>query len=102
MSEFVRIGSKADLPGPGDIAEFRVNGRSICVANLDGKYAAIDNACAHMGAPLSSGTLSEGKIVCPWHGWEYDPATGKSDVNPEVGVRVYELRFEGDDVLVRI
>jgi 3-phenylpropionate/trans-cinnamate dioxygenase ferredoxin subunit len=44
----------------------------------------------------------EGEIlVCPWHGWEFDLATGCSLLDPErVRVRAYPARLEGGRVLV--
>lgn len=33
--------------------------------------------CTHDGAPLSDGQLDGEKIICPWHGTEFDIRTGK-------------------------
>ena len=53
--------------GPYQIALFR-DGEQI---------SALNNECPHAGASLSNG-YTDGKIVaCPWHGWEFDCATGK-------------------------
>ena len=30
--------------------------------------------CVHRGAALSLGWVRDGRIVCPYHGWEYDPS----------------------------
>lgn len=102
MAEFVRIGTTADMPGPGEAKEFEVNGRLMCVANVDGVYAAMDNVCVHRGGPLGQGSVERGKIVCPWHGWEFDPLTGAAVHNPEHRTSIYELRVEGEDVLVGV
>ena len=32
--------------------------------------------CAHLGGPLSEGTLKDGSVVCPWHGSEFDLEDG--------------------------
>jgi nitrite reductase/ring-hydroxylating ferredoxin subunit len=46
--------------------------------------------------------VDAGKMVCPWHGWQFDLVTGKSEQNSELGVEVYELRIDGEDVLVKV
>ncbi len=83
MAEFIKIGSKADLPADGEAKEFEVNGTTVCVANVDGKLAAMDNMCVHRGGPLGQGVVMDGKVICPWHGWSFDPKTG--DFRSECG-----------------
>ena len=102
MAEFTKIGSKADLPADGEAKEFEVNGTVVCVANVDGSYAAMDNMCCHRGGPLGQGVVMDGRVICPWHGWSFDPKTGMSDQNAEMGVKVYEIKVEGEDVLVQL
>src|SRR5690348_4713926 len=102
MAEFVKIGTKADLPADGEAKEFEVNGTTVCVASVDGSYAAMENVCCHRGGPLGQGVVMDGKVICPWHGWSFDPKTGMSDQNNVMGVKVYPIRVEGEDVLVEL
>ena len=44
---------------------------SFVVARQHGKVCALAHSCAHMGGPLSEGTLNDGSVVCPWHGSEF-------------------------------
>lgn len=37
-----------------------------------GKAAVLVDRCSHRNAPLSKGWLSEGQIICPYHGWRFD------------------------------
>jgi phenylpropionate dioxygenase-like ring-hydroxylating dioxygenase large terminal subunit len=37
-----------------------------------GCIAALEDRCAHRNAPLSAGCVREGRLSCPYHGWEYD------------------------------
>ena len=40
--------------------------------DADGKpFAALDR-CAHRNAPLSAGTVQDGCVTCPYHGWRYN------------------------------
>ena len=49
MSDWKRIASKSDLPGEGEAKEFSLGEKMVCVANIDGEYAAMDNVCVHRG-----------------------------------------------------
>lgn len=91
---------KVNEVAPGTICELQLDGKTIALANVDGKFYAIDNTCLHRGGPLGQGEL-EGKVVtCPWHGWQYDVTTGEKVANPEIRVEKFEVRVEGDDILV--
>ena len=57
-------------------------GIDILIANVDGKFYAMDDRCGHMNALLSMGTL-KGKIVtCPFHYAQYDVTTGQKIKDP--------------------
>jgi nitrite reductase (NADH) small subunit len=60
----------------------------------------MDNVCPHRGGPLGAGVIDDGKLICPWHGWQFDPTTGKSIQVPDAGVAIYPISVEGDDVFV--
>jgi nitrite reductase/ring-hydroxylating ferredoxin subunit len=96
-----------ELP-PGERKIVEVAGRSIGVFNVHGRYYALRNLCPHRRAPLCLGrvrglVVSDGPynvrlerdgeiIACPWHGWEFDIATGRSHFNPhKVRVKTYDV-----------
>jgi nitrite reductase (NADH) small subunit len=99
---FIRIAGVSELPEPGRAAEFHVNQRMICVANLNGEYAALDNVCLHRGGPLGQGVVEGEKIICPWHGWEFHARTGEVAHGDPVKLKTYAIRIEGDDVLMEL
>ncbi|KAL2632235.1 hypothetical protein R1flu_016921 [Riccia fluitans] len=37
----------------------------------DGRAGCVRDECAHRACPLSLGTVVDGRIQCPYHGWEY-------------------------------
>ena len=100
--EFVTICATQALPAPGAMSEVAAAGKVLCIANINGRYAAVDNACPHRGGPLAEGSVEDGKIMCPWHAWAFDTMTGEADHDPGEKVAVYELKIEGDAVLARI
>ena len=100
MSEWVKLCRRDELPAEGQAKEFSVAGRTLCVATLGGKPLALNNVCPHRGGPLAEGTVEHGKIVCPWHQWEFDLVTGAG--TPNLKAVPYALELVGDDVLVEI
>lgn len=97
---FTKLTTQTELPATNEAKEFACGAKEICVANLNGEYSAIDNVCLHQGGPLGQGTIEQGKVVCPWHGWQYDPATGEVVHNRNLKVAVYPLKIENGDALV--
>jgi vanillate monooxygenase len=70
-------------------------GRTICGEPIvffrgpDGRAAALDDWCPHRGAPLSLGTVCEGKLVCGYHGLEMG-CDGKTVAMPGQRVRGFQ------------
>jgi nitrite reductase/ring-hydroxylating ferredoxin subunit len=40
--------------------------------NRQGQASALSDRCPHRGLPLSMGHCSHGRLVCRYHGWEFD------------------------------
>ena len=99
MTEFQKVTSIDQLQ-PGQMKQVEVNGQDVCIANVDGEICAISNVCAHHGGPLAEGTLDGDIVTCPWHGWKYSMKTGVSVVAKTVKVDSFEVKVEGNDVLV--
>jgi len=98
---FVRA-TKTDEVPPGTIREFQLDGRTIALANVNGKLFAINNVCLHRGGPLGEGQLSGQIVTCPWHGWQYDVTSGTVVANPAVGVETYPVEVRGNDIFVEV
>src|SRR6201996_7779406 len=103
------VGKVSDFEN-GDRKIIDVNGKSIGVFRVDGEFYALRNRCPHQFGPLCDGTLapravSDGPgdvrmdpgpplLACPWHGWEYDIATGQSFMGPGRG-NMAALAYDG-------
>ena len=98
---FTKLTTKSELPAINEAKEFSCAGKEICVANVNGEISAMENTCLHMGGPLGQGVIEGGKVICPWHGWAWDPKTGRSGP-PDAKIDVYLVKIEGDDVLIEI
>jgi len=101
MANFVKVCSTTDVKA-GCGKSIEINGKPVAVFNVDGNFYAINDTCLHRGGPLGEGEL-EGKIViCPWHGWRYDVTTGANEIVPDLPTQKYELKVDGDEILVDV
>jgi nitrite reductase (NADH) small subunit len=102
MPTFSKLTTASELPTVNEAKEFTCANKEICVANINGEYSAMDNYCLHQGGPIGQGMIEDGKVVCPWHGWSWDPKTGAAAHNAKAKVAIYPLKMENGDVLVEI
>lgn len=99
MSDFVKVATKSEV-SLGSGIKVEIKGKEIAVFNVDGNFCAIDDTCPHRGGPLSEGSLEGNVVTCPWHGWQYDLTSGACLTNPAVQQTKYEVKVQGDDILV--
>ena len=99
MSDFIKVAKKSELPSDtGHLVQ--VNGRDIALFLVDGKVQAVDNFCPHQGGPLAEGGLQGKEVMCPWHGWQFDVTNGVCGFNPGIKVQTFEVKEDGDDILI--
>jgi pyruvate oxidase len=75
--------------------------KQVALSHFNGDFCAIDNNCPHQGGPLGEGSIENGILRCPWHGWDYHPCTGKAPGFDD-GVDKYEVKIENDEIFVGI
>ena len=102
MSTYTKLTTESELPPLDEAKEFPCSAKTICIANVNGTFSAMDNVCPHRGGPLGQGMIEGGKVVCPWHGWAWDAKTGAAEQDPTVKVAVYPIKIENSDVLIEI
>ncbi|MGK5594156.1 MAG: Rieske (2Fe-2S) protein [Parachlamydiaceae bacterium] len=78
MASKVFLAKKADILPNRFLKICLGNGREILLFNKDNQFFALDNACPHMGGPLSEGEYNPPYITCPWHGWQFDITNGSN------------------------
>ena len=100
MANYVRAAAVADVP-EGHAIVVDIEGESLALARVDGDIYCIDNICTHDGGPLGEGELEGTALECPRHGARFDVCTGRALGFPAVvPVNAYDVRIEGQDVLV--
>ena len=101
MSTFVKVAKSSEVPANSG-KTFSVDGKQIAIFNVDDRFYAINNTCLHRGGPLGEGGLEGTTVTCPWHGWQYDVTSGKTLQSPDQGVESYEVKVEGEDLMVAL
>ena len=79
---FVEVAKTREIE-QGKMKSVEVKGVNILLANVDGKFYAMDDRCGHMNALLSMGTLRGKIVVCPFHFAEFDVTTGQKTKDPQ-------------------
>jgi len=99
---FLRACSLAEV-APGSAIAVNVDGTAVAVVRAGDDVFAISDECSHAAIPLSEGEVEGCEIECWLHGSRFDLRTGKPSGPPATEpVPTYEVRVEGDDVLVDV
>ena len=99
VKKFTKVAVVGEIPlGRGIIVENHE--KPIAVFHTEGGFFAIHHVCPHRGGPLGEGTLCGTLVTCPWHSWRFDVRTGASERQDGHTIATYEVKVEGDDVLV--
>ena len=101
MADFEKVAQLSELPS-GSLKPVTIaGGTDVCLVNLNGEVYALGDVCTHAHCSLSDGDLEDGSVICPCHGGGFDVKTGEVTFSPPMmGVPVYQVRVEGDDILV--
>jgi nitrite reductase/ring-hydroxylating ferredoxin subunit len=79
---YVEVAKVDEIPS-GNMKHVEFNGKEIMIANLDGKFYALNDRCSHTNARLSMGHIQDNIVTCPMHGARFDITTGKKVSDPK-------------------
>jgi len=92
---------EGDVP-LGGMTVVAIDRERIMLANVAGRFYAMRDMCGHRNAPLSRGKLDGCIVECPLHFAQFDVRTGKLVDGPiSADVPIYEVRVEGDTVMIK-
>ena len=115
--------ARADQISEGGRRFIEHEGQQIGVMRVQGKLVAYLNVCPHQGGPVCEGMMihrveeiiDEDRcyqgmrfdpdtlhIVCPWHGWEFNAATGASAGDGKWSLRNFEVTERAGNVYVQL
>jgi thiamine pyrophosphate-dependent acetolactate synthase large subunit-like protein/nitrite reductase/ring-hydroxylating ferredoxin subunit len=98
--EWHRVLAAAELP-EGRVTTVAAGHKSVALVHYEGQFSALDNHCPHQGGPLGEGSIENGLLRCPWHGYDYCPLDGKSPGFDDTAV-TYPLEIRDGEVFVGV
>lgn len=114
MADFQEIGKTGDL-ADGAMKKVDIAGRQVLLARVGDRYYAAEERCPHLGTGLSGGTLQGTVLTCPAHHSQFDLTDGhvvrwtdwtgilstvSKALKPPRPLKTYEVRVEGDRILI--
>lgn len=95
----IRVGELESIP---DLRAVTVcaNGEKIAVFRRGQSVSAVSNVCRHQNGPLGEGKIIDGCITCPWHGYQYDPGTGRAPAPFDDVVQTFPVKIQAGIVFV--
>lgn len=103
--DYIKVCSIADLPNDSQKI-VQVGVQKVELFHFNNEITAIANACLHKAGPLGLGLVEKKYdglyVTCPWHGWEYNIKTGSAPPGFKDQQAVYEVKLEGDDILISV
>jgi len=73
---------RSDALAENTMTRARVGKADVLLVRQNGRVCALAHDCAHLGGPLSEGTLKDGSVICPWHGSEFALEDGRVLTGP--------------------
>ena len=114
--EFAQVG---DISGAQTVLAVRGANTEVVLCRVNGIVHAIGGLCPHFNAPMAEGWIKHGRIVCPWHLWEFELESGRCVYAPsedpylfysgdftgqytEVRLPIFECKVERDRIFLHI
>ena len=74
----------------------------MCLTHCGDRFGALENHCPHQGGPLGEGSIEKGMLRCPWHGYDYDPITGRPPEGFTDAPEAFPVEVRTDGIYVEV
>ncbi len=92
----------ADAIAVGSVTVVQAGHFTLALSRTVDGWGAVSNRCPHQGGPLGEGLIEGQWLVCPWHGWEYDPKTGETPGPFDDRVACFPVEVRDDGVHIGV
>lgn len=90
-----------DIPvGTAGVVE--VEDETIALVHAEDGFFALTNTCPHSGGPLGDGKVEDDSIYCPWHGYQFELASGDHAQGLPLQADTYEVTVQDGQVFVSV
>jgi nitrite reductase/ring-hydroxylating ferredoxin subunit len=86
----------------GQAKEVVLDSRIVAIFRSQGELFALDGMCAHQGGPIAQGIVAAGCVTCPWHGWQYELATGIQTINRQPLQQTFQVREADGQIEIKL
>jgi nitrite reductase/ring-hydroxylating ferredoxin subunit len=100
-SNWTTVASESEL-ADDTAMEVVVGQQIVAIFRAGGVLYALDGMCAHQGGPIADGKVEAGCVTCPWHGWQYELATGIQTINRQPLQATFEVRQRDGQIEIKL
>ena len=97
----MKVATLSQVP-PESVIEVMVDDQPYAICRTGGAVRALSGICLHRGGPLGQGQIHDGHVLCPYHLWAFDCASGAYDYDPSKRVPTFEVKVEDGDILIQV
>ncbi|MDZ4715040.1 MAG: Rieske 2Fe-2S domain-containing protein [Cytophagales bacterium] len=98
---FSSVGQMESLLVMNQPRQLIVGSKRICLVRTDDGIRAVEDKCTHNGESLSKGKVNYlGEVVCPWHSYRFNLATGRESSERSRDLITYPLKAEPDGIFI--
>lgn len=98
-SAWVAVAKVGDI-GPDGLLGASAEGVELVLVKYRGEIRAFDGRCPHLGTLLAEGELSDGKLICRSHHWQFDARSGKKTGDRAVCLQAFPVLVNDGQILV--
>ncbi|OMC32569.1 (2Fe-2S)-binding protein [Mycobacterium sp. GA-1841] len=99
--QWVAVMPQDSLPDTG-LHRVEVDNVGVVMFRSDDEIRAVGEFCPHLAAPMADGWLDRGRVVCPWHGSQFDSESGEVVRGPaSAPLPCYQARIRNGVIEVR-
>lgn len=100
MSQYIDIGALQDIPRRGARVVRTPQGEIAVFRTATDTVHAVDEWLPGKAGPLSNGIQHGKQVTDPMYNWVFDLETGQAQGADEGQIRVWDLRIEGDRLML--
>lgn len=97
----MKVAALSQVP-PESVVEVVVDDQPYAICRTGNAVHALSGVCLHRGGPLGQGQIHNGHVLCPYHLWAFDCASGAYDYDPSRRVPTFEVKIEDGDILIQV